>query len=101
MAPHSDELLAFLTEQMTARKGLKIFSERGIAAPQKELKQLLYQEVMHPVDVKSLTYEQKMSALRYLMFLKEKRSGEVKCRGCADGRKQRIYKTKEETHAPT
>eukprot|EP00957_Ditylum_brightwellii_P144934 11039312-Ditylum_brightwellii.AAC.1 len=35
------------------------------------------------------------------MFLKEKRSGEIKCRGCADGRKQRLYKTKEETHAPT
>eukprot|EP00957_Ditylum_brightwellii_P201450 15325703-Ditylum_brightwellii.AAC.1 len=56
---------------------------------------------MHPVDAKSLTYEQKISALQYLMFLKEKRSGEVKCRGCSDGRKQRIYKTKEETHAPT
>eukprot|EP00957_Ditylum_brightwellii_P115640 8820673-Ditylum_brightwellii.AAC.1 len=40
-------------------------------------------------------------ALRYLMFLKEKRSGEVKGRGCADGRKQRVYKTKEEAHAPT
>eukprot|EP00957_Ditylum_brightwellii_P059127 4486140-Ditylum_brightwellii.AAC.1 len=33
------------------------------------------------------------------MFLKEKRSGEVKGRGCTDGRKQRVYKTKEEAHA--
>ena len=35
------------------------------------------------------------------MFLKEKRCGRVKGRGCADGRKQRIYKTKEETSSPT
>eukprot|EP00957_Ditylum_brightwellii_P087083 6628020-Ditylum_brightwellii.AAC.1 len=55
---------------------------------------------MYPVGVKSLTKDQKISALRYLMFLKEKRSGKVKGRGCADGRKQRVYKAKHETHAP-
>ena len=32
---------------------------------------------------------------------KKKRCGRIKGRGCADGRKQRIYKTKEETSAPT
>jgi hypothetical protein len=35
------------------------------------------------------------------MFLKEKRCGTIKGRGCADGRKQRLYKTKEETSSPT
>jgi transcription elongation factor Elf1 len=35
------------------------------------------------------------------MFLKEKRCGTIKGRGCADGRKQRLYKTKEETSLPT
>ena len=35
------------------------------------------------------------------MFLKKKRCGRIKGRGCADGRKQRVYKTKEETSAPT
>eukprot|EP00957_Ditylum_brightwellii_P141907 10810879-Ditylum_brightwellii.AAC.1 len=56
---------------------------------------------MHPADVKSLTRDQKISALRYLMFLKEKRSSEVKGRGCTDERKQRVYKSKDEIHAPT
>eukprot|EP00957_Ditylum_brightwellii_P199568 15213248-Ditylum_brightwellii.AAC.1 len=57
---------------------------------------------MHPVDVKAPTADQKYMALRYLMFLKEKRPREVKGRGCADGRKQRVYKTKKkEAHAPT
>ena len=90
-----------ITQQMSAKKGLKIFGDRGQEAVMKELKQLLYRSVMHPVSAKSLTIEQKKSALRYLMFLKEKRSGEIKGRGCADGRKQRVYKTKDETHSPT
>jgi hypothetical protein len=35
------------------------------------------------------------------MFLQLKRTGEVKGRGCADGRTQRDYMTKEETTSPT
>ena len=48
-----------------------------------------------------LTSAQRRSALQYLMFLKEKRCGKIKGRGCADGRPQRLYKTKEETSSPT
>jgi hypothetical protein len=35
------------------------------------------------------------------MLLKQKRSGRIKGRGCADGRNQRLCKTKEETSSPT
>ena len=35
------------------------------------------------------------------MFLKRKRSGKIKGRGCADGRPQRDYITKEESSLPT
>ena len=36
------------------------------------------------------------------MFLKQKRCGKIiKGRGCADGRKQRLYKIKEESSSPT
>ena len=35
------------------------------------------------------------------MFLKEKRNGTVKGRGCADGRKQQATITKEEASSPT
>jgi hypothetical protein len=35
------------------------------------------------------------------MFLKEKRCGRIKSRGCADGSKQRLWKTKVETSSPT
>jgi hypothetical protein len=35
------------------------------------------------------------------MFLKQKRCGKIKARGCADGQKQRAYTMKEEASAPT
>jgi hypothetical protein len=35
------------------------------------------------------------------MFLKKKRNGIIKGRGCADGRKQRMYTAKEDASSPT
>jgi hypothetical protein len=35
------------------------------------------------------------------MYLKEKRDGKIKGRGCADGRSQRVYTSKSETSSPT
>ena len=35
------------------------------------------------------------------MFLKRKRGGKIKERGCADGRKQRAYTAKEDAASPT
>eukprot|EP00980_Cylindrotheca_fusiformis_P029055 scaffold22705_cov169-Cylindrotheca_fusiformis.AAC.1 len=99
--PPEDEMFSLVTAQMTASKGLKVFGDAGADAIKKELEQLIYRRVMHGVDPKKLTIAQKKAALQYLMFLKEKRSGKIKGRGCADGRKQRIYKSKEETSSPT
>jgi hypothetical protein len=48
-----------------------------------------------------LSREDKKAALHYLMFLKKKRCGRIKGRGCADGRKQRSYINKEDASAPT
>ena len=101
MQPSIDGMMSMLTEQMSAKKGLKHFGQRGADAIKKELEQLVYRKVMHGKKPSELTREQRRAALRYLMFLKEKRSGKVKGRGCADGRKQRIYKTKDETSSPT
>ena len=56
---------------------------------------------MQPVRRKDLSPEQKREALGYLMFLKKKRCGKIKGRGCADGRKQRAYITKEQSTSPT
>jgi hypothetical protein len=65
------------------------------------MKQLHDRGVIQPKLANMLTREEKRDSLWYLMFLKKKRCGRIKGRGCADGRKQRVYKTKEETSAPT
>jgi hypothetical protein len=86
---------------MNVNKGLKQFGQKGAEAVIEEMRQLHYRNVIKPVYHDSLTKEERQKALRYLMFLKEKRCGKIKARGCADGRSQRLYKTKDETSAPT
>ena len=67
----------------------------------KELNQVVVMGVMSGCDAQTMSPEQKRKALRYLMFLKEKRCGRIKGRGCIDGRKQRLWKSKEDTTSPT
>ena len=98
---NSNDMFNFLTKQMSASVGLKEFGEQGAALIMKELEQLLYRKVIIGHTASSLSSSQQKAALQYLMFLKEKRCGKVKARGCADGRKQRLYKTKDETSSPT
>ena len=50
---------------------------------------------------KDITWDIRKQALEYLMFLKGKRSRKIKGRGCADGRPQQEYSTKEESSSPT
>jgi len=93
--------VSLATEQMFLEKGLKAFGEEGTKAVLKELAQLHDRKVGEPIHPNMLTREEKQRALRYLMYLKRKRCGRVKARGCADGRKQRKWKSKEDTSSPT
>ena len=86
------------TPQMPIRRGLKLFGSQGISTVKAELQQLHDLKVM---EAKLLTTTQKQEALGYLMFLKRKRSGKIKARGCADGRPQRAYIPQEDARAPT
>lgn len=87
--------------QHSIKKGLQVFGQKGADAVITEMKQLHERKVIEPKAAHMLTKEEKRRALHYLMFLKQKRCGRIKGRGCADGRKQRIYKSKEETSSPT
>ena len=86
------------TPQVPIRRGLKLFGSQGMKAVKAELQQLHDLNVM---AAKPLTAAQKREALGYLMFLKRKRSGKIKARGCADGRPQRAYIPQEDARAPT
>ena len=92
---------SYVTAQMSAKKGLKIFKEEGPGALMKELRQVILMDVMSGCYARELSRDEKRKALRYLMFLKQKRCGMMKGRGCVDGRPQRLWKTKEETTSPT
>ena len=80
------------TKQMSMNQGLKDFGAAGSAVTHKEMKQLYSRKVSIPVDPSSLSRGDKSSALRYLMFLKQKRDGAVKGRCCANGSKYKVNK---------
>jgi hypothetical protein len=90
------------TPQYGFNKGLKEFGTPGYEATVKELDDNLLGmgavQMLNPSQVgKNIRYE----ALNYLMFLKRKRCGKIKARGCADGRPQREYISKDESSSPT
>ena len=95
------EKMSLSTEQMSLRQGLKEFGKDAEDAVVAEFKQLHDRNVASPRMSHMLSREEKRRALQYLMFLKRKRCGRVKARGCADGRPQRLYKSKEDTSSPT
>eukprot|EP00957_Ditylum_brightwellii_P180518 13750629-Ditylum_brightwellii.AAC.1 len=69
--------------QMSAKKGIKMFVERAIAAMLKEFKQLVDQAVpgkpvRTSIDPDSLDYKQKRQALEAVNLIKEKRHGTIK-----------------------
>jgi hypothetical protein len=90
------------TPQYGFSQGLKEFGTLVYEATVKELDANLLGmgavTMLKPSEVnKNIRYE----ALNYLMFLKRKRCGKIKARGCADGRPQREYITKDESSSPT
>ena len=103
---NSRNLLQYAVEhliltQLGMNAGIKAFGQPGVDAIIREMKQFHDREVVKPICPSEITPEIKQRALGYLMFLKQKRTGEIKGRGCADGRPQRVYKTKQETSSPT
>ena len=50
---------------------------------------------------KNLTWDIRKQALGCLVYLKREKSGKMKERGCANGRPEREYITKEESSLPT
>jgi len=58
--------------------GIKKFKEKVEAGATKELTQMHDMNVFCPIEVESLTYDEKKKALSSLMFLKEKRDSLVK-----------------------
>ena len=87
--------------QYTLTKGLQVFGPLGKETVFCEMQQLHQQKVCEPRKATELSANQCKASLGYLMFLKQKQSGQIKGWGCADGRKQCLYTSKEEKTSPT
>ena len=87
--------------QYTLKKGLQVFGPPGVEAVYKELQQLHERKVSEPRDASTLSPRQKKNALGYLMFLKQKRTGQIKGRGRADRCKQHLHTPKDDASSPT
>jgi hypothetical protein len=90
-----------MTQQMSARAGIKKFGRAAEEALMSEFAQHQEVGVYEVLDPKTLTHEQKKGALRAINLVTEKRDGRIKGRTVADGRPQRLLYDKTETSSPT
>jgi hypothetical protein len=94
-------VFGYIMNQMTAKAGLRKYGKDAEIALMKEFAQLENLNVYEPLDVNTLTGEQKRGALRAINLIKEKRDGRIKGRTVADGRPQRTLYDKSQTASPT
>ena len=86
---------------MGFQKGMKVFKDEQYKATVKKLsKNLIEKDIIDMLPGSSVTSDMMKMSLSYLMFLKRKRSLEVKARGCANRRPQREYITKIKSSLP-
>ena len=92
--------MSFL-ETYNLQKGLAKFGDKGRKAAHKEMKQLHDRVCFRPIDPNTMTDIERKRALESLIFLVEKKSGEIKARTCANGSTQRVWMGREESSSPT
>ena len=86
---------------MSVKKGIQVFGEKAMESVLAENSQFDDKTIFRPLDKKDLTFDQCKNALNLITFMKKKRSGKLKTRACANGRKQRRFIKKKEVSSPT
>jgi hypothetical protein len=94
-------LTGLLMNQMSAKKGIRMFGEQAREALRKEFRQLIEKHVFTALFAHDLTPNDRKRVLRVINLIKEKRSGLIKGRTVADGRAQKLWYEKAETYSPT
>jgi len=85
--------------QHQLKAGIKRFGKPGETAVIKELNQFNKYGVFKPKHARDLSDKEKSKEFSSLIFLKEKKSGDIKARSCANGNIQREHSNKEEAAA--
>ena len=73
------------------KKGLQVFCDKADVAVQKEIKQIHVLETYEPMIASDMSWEDNKKASESLLFITEKRSGDIKARKVDDGSKQCTY----------
>ena len=76
-----------MSKQYSIKVCLKRFVGKGRHSMNSYLEQIHHMETFEPLDANKLTNKYKSESLESLMLLTEKRSGRIKGRTCAFGRK--------------
>jgi len=98
---HEPDVVAMVMTQLALKSGLKEWGEDAYSAAVSEMKQLHFRDTFKPKHWKELSELQRKTVLESHMFLKLKRSGDIKGRTVAGGNKQRDYISKEDASSPT
>ena len=88
---HTDAhiLGVILVKQYGLKKGMELLGQKADAAVVKEITQIHELEAYKPILPSDMSWEGKKKALESLLFITEKRNGDIKKRKSADGSKQR------------
>ncbi len=87
--------------QLSFKAALKTWGNDVLIAAESEMTQLHWRNSFRPVRYQELSKKQKQMILESHIFMKQKRTGEIKGRAVAGGDKQRGHIDKEESSLPT
>ena len=87
--------------QLTLKAAIKTWGNDAVIAAESEMKQLHWRNSFRPVKWNDLNERQRSMILESHIFMKMKKTGEIKGRTVAGGNKQRGYIDKEESSSPT
>jgi hypothetical protein len=92
---------ASFAQQYIVQRGLKKFGESGALAATKEMDQLHRRNCFTPIDVATMTDEERRKSVDALMFLGQKRDKSIKGRMVYNGKPTREWLSRDDSTSPT
>jgi hypothetical protein len=97
----SSKVMEMVMTQLSLKAALKQWGKDTKALVEAEAKQLHWRNSFRPVHWKDVNKERQKQILELHVFVKKKRTGQIKARKVAGGNKQRDYISKENASSPT
>ena len=98
---YSSKVVEMVMTQLSLKAALKQWGKDAKAAVEAEAKQLHWRNSFRPVHWKDVNKKRQKQILKSHVFVKKKRTGQIKARKVAGGNKQRDFISKENASSPT